>query len=263
MSLRALGSRRRPLGLGARRVRPRAGLCAGAGRLHSATGDSGPRLGAGRCRTACWLVSLGARRDLLARLYPQPSLYTQRQYHQRQHHQDQYHYCGAARRRGPAAAGREPTIREPSRGNRGAGAGSRRVQPGGIGSSNGFAASTSRGRCRDNTAGSTTAGRDRANRSGADFSTSLFPGSACDAASSRWCHRADTACILDRRSVHRARRDPSAGPATLLTARTSAARRIDAGGRATIVSDPVERPGDLRGKSPAVGARSLSISAQR
>jgi hypothetical protein len=263
MSLRALGSRRRPLGLGARRVRPRAGLCAGAGRLHSVTGDSGARPGAGRCRTACRLVSLGARRDLLARLYPQPGLHTQRQYRQRQHHEDQHDYRGPARRRGPAAAGREPAIRKPSRGNRGAGAGSRRVRPGGTGSGSGFAASTSRGRRGDNTAGSATAGRDGVNRSSANFSTSIVPRSACNAASSRQCHRADTTRTLDRRSIHRAGADPSAGPAKFLAARPSAARRTHAGGHAKIASDRVERAGDLRGNSRAVGAGSLSISAQR
>ena len=263
MSLRALGSHRRPLGLGARRVRPRAGLCAGAGRLHSVTGDSGARPGPGRCRTTCRLVSLGARGDLLAPLYPQPSLYTQRQYHQRQCHQDQHDHLGGAGRGRPTSAGCPPAVRKPHRGNRGAGAGARRVQAGGVDCGCGSAASTSRSRCRDNTAGSATAGRDGANRSSADFSTSSVPRSPCNAASSGQCHRADTARILDRRSIHRAGPGPSAGPAKFLTARPSAARRTHAGGRAEIASDPGERAGDLHGNSPAVGAGGLSISAQR
>ncbi len=234
VSLWALGPPRRPLGLGARGVRPRAGLCACTRRLHPDTSHSGARTDPGRCRTARRLVSAGAGRGLLARLYPQPDLYTQRQYHQRQHHQDQHDYCGAARHRRPAAADRQPAIRKPSRGNCGAGAGSRRVRPGGTGSGCSAAASTSPGRCRHNTAGSATAGRDGANRSIADFSTCIAPLRACNAACCQRCHGADTAAILERRSVqtHSAGPDASAGRAKFLTARPSAARQPPAGGLA-------------------------------
>ncbi len=133
-----------------------------------------------------------------------------------------------------AAADRQPAIRKPSRGNCGAGAGSRRVRPGGTGSGCGAAAGTSPGRCRHNTAGSATTGRDGANRSIADFSTCIAPLRACNAACCQRCHGADTAAILERRSVqtHSAGPDASAGRAKFLTARPSAARQPPAGGLA-------------------------------
>jgi len=265
VSLRALGPYRRPLGLGARGDCPRAGICACTRRLHPATGDSGARTSPGRCRTARRLVSAGAGRGLLARLYPQPDLYTQRQYHQRQHHQDQHDYCGAARHLRPAATDRQPAIRKPSRGNCGAGAGSRRVRPGGTGSGCGSAASTSPGRCRHNTAGSATAGRDGANRSIADFSTSIPPLRARNAACCQRCHGADTAAILDRRSVqtHSAGPNASAGRAKFLGTRSGTARQPRAGGLAEIASNTARSAGDPHGNSPAVGAGSPGTSARR
>jgi len=265
VSLRALGPYRRPLGLGARGDCPRAGLCACTRRLHPATGDCGARTSPGRCRTARRLVSASAGRGLLARLYPQPDLYTQRQYHQRQHHQDQHDYCGAARHLRPAATDRQPAIRKPSRGNCGARAGSRRVRPGGTGSGCGSAASTSPGRCRHNTAGSATAGRDGANRSSADFSTCTAGVGACKAARSQRRRGADAAGTLDRRSVqtHSPGSDTSADPAKFLTARPSAARQPPAGGLAETPSNTAERAGDPRRSSPAVGAGSLGTSARR
>ena len=265
MSLRALGTRRRSLGLGARRVRPRAGLCARAGRLHSAAGDSGARADPGRCRTTCRLVSAGAGRGVLARLYPQPDLYTQRQYHQRQHHQDQHDYCGTARRCRPAAAGRQPAIRKPSRGNRGAGAGSRRVQPGGTCSGRGSTASTSPGRGLDNAAGSATTGHQRANRSSANFSTCTARVGECKAARSQRRSGADAAVSLDRRSVqtHSRGSDTSAGPPKLLGTRSGTARQPHAGGLAKIASNTARSAGDPNGNSPAVGAGSPGTSARR